>query len=282
MKSLKPVLVIHGGAGQGAKNPARAAVIREKIARILDIATLSLLEKGALEAVVQAVRLLENDPAFNAGTGANLQGDGHARLSASVMDGARERFGAVVNLEGFLNPVAVARALLEKDHRVLAGEGAAAFAREIGAAEGDVRTPESIKRWKARQGKGSDTVGACALDSKGRLAAATSTGGIGSERPGRVSDSAMPASTFATESCAVSSSGTGEEIIEEGLAVKIATRVRDGQAIARAFDLSLKEAAKRGKRMGAIGVDARGRVAWGKTTPSFVYGWRQERKVVLF
>ncbi len=277
---MKPILIIHGGAGgaflaKGTSGVGRGNVQR-KIARILRLAYQKLSQTNSLEAVTYAVRLLEDDPHFNAGTGSQLQADGRARLSASIMDGARKRFAAVINLEKIKNPILVARALLEKKDRVLAGTGALKFAKKLGFKTFDTRTPPSIRRWKMHSKKvqSYDTVGACALDSFGNLASATSTGGRGWEWPDRVSDSGMPVANYADERCAISATGIGEEIIEEGLALKIATRIQDGMSLSKAFRKTFAEIRTRGKRMGAIGLDSKGNLAHLSTTEILTWGQR--------
>ena len=281
----QPALIIHGGAGRGfsakdgsasgGKDFGRAAKIRKKLTRILTLSYEKLAETNALEAVTLAIKLLEDVPEFNAGTGSQLQADGEARLSASIMDGSRLRFAGVINLEKIKNPILVARALLEEKDRVLAGKGAFEFAKKLGMKSFDPRTPESILRWKKSKEKGFDTVGACALDRFGNLASATSTGGRGFERPGRVSDSAMPIANYANELCAISATGIGEEIIEEGLAVKIATRVEDGLELREAFQKTFKEIKSRGRQMGAIGVDRKGNLTYQTTTEVLLWAWRK-------
>ncbi len=279
---MQPVLIIQGGAGRGYKNSCRPARIRKKISRILNLAYHKLVRTNALEAVTEAVRIFEDDPEFNAGTGSQLQADGRARLSASIMDGSRGRFAAVINLEKIKNPVLVARALLQEKDRVLAGAEAVKFARGLGFKLKETRTASSIRRWKKWRDGGYDTVGACALDRFGNLASATSTGGRGFERPGRVSDSAMPVANYADEASAVSATGIGEEIIDEGLAIKIATRVRDGMNLKRAFGKTFREVRLRGKRMGAIGLDRKGNWIAQTTTEVLIYAIQKGKKRKLF
>ena len=285
---IQPALIIQGGAGRRSQDPRRAAGIRKKLARILDFSYKNLVKTNALEAVTCAVKLLEDDPEFNAGTGSQLQADGVARLSAAVMDGPRLRFAGVINLEKIKNPVLVARALLEEKDRVLAGGGAFEFAKKLGMKSFDPRTKSSVLRWK-KQGRfsepslfSSDTVGACALDRFGNLASATSTGGRGLERPGRVSDSAMPVANYANGHCAVSATGIGEEIIDEGLAIKIATRVEDGLKLSQAFQKTFKEIQSRGRRMGAVGVDRKGNLAYLTTTEVLLWAWQKGKTLKLF
>jgi L-asparaginase len=270
----KPVLIVHGGAGRAFTDPKRPARIRQKLSAILDATYDKLTKTNALEAVTLAVRLLEDDPTFNAGTGSRLQADGQARLSASVMDGKHERFAAVINVEMIKNPVLVARALLSEENRVLAGSGAFEFAKKTGLKAEDPRTQEAVLNWEKWKKKAYDTVGACALDRRGNLASATSTGGRGFETPGRVSDSAMPVANYADGKCAVSATGIGEDIIDEGLAIKIGTRVRDGMGLKSAFQKTFREVRSRGRKMGAIGLDAKGNFSWGMSTDTLLYAWR--------
>ena len=277
-----PVLILHGGAGTGGTQRKRLAKIRRKIGQFLTEAYEVLAATDALGAVVHAVCLLENDPEFNAGRGSMLQADGQARLSASVMDGAQQRFAGVVNLEKIRNPVLVAQALLQEESRVLAGPGAYRFARRIGLKAEDLRTPNVRRIWRKRKQNGCDTVGACALDRHGNLASATSTGGRGFEYPGRVSDSAMPVANYADAFCAISASGHGEEIIDEGLAVRIATRRLSGHPLREAFDWTFRQVRLRKRRIGAVGVDRRGHIAHATTTKVLLYGWRRNAKQKLF
>ena len=270
-----PVLIIHSGAGRQVADAGRARALEKKLKRILDPAYARLAESGALDAVTLAVRLLEDDSGFNAGRGAYLQADGKARLSASVMDGSRGRFAAVINLEQIQNPVLAARALLDDKDRVLAGEGAGLFARKLGLKRLKSISRRSRLLWRKWSKSGCDTVGACALDRWGRLASASSTGGRGFERPGRVSDSGMPVASYADRHAAVAATGIGEEIMDSGLAVRIVTRVADGLSLARAFAKTFREARTRGLRLGGIGVDWRGNLAWETPTPALFFAWKR-------
>jgi L-asparaginase len=237
---MSPVLVIHGGAGKD-----RPAQTRQRIAeqlRTIAEQSWTALSQGAsaLEVVVAATQRLEADPLFNAGTGSKLQVDGGARLSASLMDGKTERFSGVVNVEGLGHPITLCLHLLDDNDRVLAGSGALARARELGLPETDVRTPESIAAWQAGIAGKTGTVGAVALDVHGHLAAATSTGGRGMERVGRVSDSCTVAGNFATDMAAVSCTGIGEDIVDGALAVRLTAAV-EGGAPMKAAAMALEE-----------------------------------------
>lgn len=274
--------MIQGGAGGLIKDKRRRLKIRKKMAGILDRGYKKLLSANAIAAVTWVTRLLENDPEFNAGRGAMLQADGKARLSAAVMDGARSRFAGVINIEGIRNPVLVARSLLEESSRILAGPEARRWAVDAGFETGATRTARSIRLWEKKSSAGSDTVGAVALDAFGQLASATSTGGRGYECPGRVSDSPMPAATYATDYCAISATGHGEEIIEAALAVRIAQRAADMNSLKQAFRKTFSEVSARKGYMGAIGLNRLGHVVIQTTTPSLLYGWQQGKFRKLF
>ena len=258
----KNVLVIHGGAGNSSR------IQKKSLERVYENALAYLNGHSALETVIYAVSLLEDDPLFNAGTGSELQRDGRARMSASVMDGFSHRFSGVINIEAVKNPVRVAACLMTEQDRVLSGEFATAFARERGFGVYDPVTAERKEQWlKKKAGKSHGTVGAVALDDQGHLAAATSTGGRGFERVGRVSDSAMPAGNYANQRAAVSCTGIGEQIIEEALAPKICVRIADGMTIQEAFQKSFQELRERNCQIGAIGVDQEGHVVVDHSTP---------------
>ena len=263
--TIVPRLIIHGGAG---KRPPvkRQREIEKALGVILKEAYPVLLEKGAVEAVVHAVMILEDNPLFNAGTGSRLQSDCRARLTASLMDGQRQRFSAVVNIEKVKNPIKVAHLLQEERFTALAGREAAAFARVKGFRPYNPITKESLAEWEKRC-EGTDpepvgfragTVGAVAIDSEGNIASATSTGGVGCETPGRVSDVASPCGTYANGLVGVSCSGRGEDIVNASLAVRVATRVTDGMGLKEAMKLALRELEAVGGKAGMIALDKEG------------------------
>lgn len=266
---MQPVLVLHGGTGVKPDHkrigPMRRN-LRAVSAKVYDF----LKNHNALESVSYAVRLLEDDPLFNAGTGSSLQSDGRARMSASIMNGAAMQFAGVINVERVRNPVHVADALLDEADRVLCGPGATRFARSKGFRNWNVITGQRKRQWQQRvkdTGTGHGTVGAVALDAEGRLAAATSTGGKGFERIGRVSDSGTPAGNYASIDAAVSCTGMGEDILDEALAARIVTRVADGMAIKKAFSATFSEMKLRRRKLAAIGLDRHGQWAWDTTLP---------------
>ncbi len=233
---MEDILVIHSGAGSDQSyNPRLERYARE-----------SFRQSGALDSVVEAVRIMEDDPDFNAGTGSVKRIDGTIQMDAAVMTAGS--IGSVVNIERVKNPILVARAVMEKTpHVMLAGDGAVTFARRIGFEDYDPSTPrtEELYRKALKILSGSekdiperyasylkyagifgipenkDTVGAVARVS-GKFAAAVSTGGSSPMMRGRVGDSPIPgAGLFAGEKGAVVATGIGEEIMRRSLCYSI-------------------------------------------------------------
>ncbi|MEG3975941.1 isoaspartyl peptidase/L-asparaginase [Microcoleus sp. herbarium8] len=280
-QQVQPKLVIHGGAGSSLHSKGGIEAVRKSLYDVLE-AVYPLLKDGAsaVDAVIQGCRLLEDDPRFNAGTGSVVQSDGQIRMSASLMDGLLQRFSGAINVSRVQNPIELAKFLQAADDRVLSDFGAAELLRELHLPIYDPMTDLRLHEWmQERQGNfskamadvvaepaGVGTIGVVALDSGGRLAAATSTGGKGFERIGRVSDSAMPAGNYATGNAAVSCTGIGEHIMDECLAARIVIRVTDGLSLKAAFERSFAEADSRQRDFGAIGIDASGAIAIGKTS----------------
>ena len=281
MPNRKIALVIHAGAGSYPKDEKRAERIGKKLGQICEKGYRFLKTHSAVETVVEVVRWLEDWPETNAGTGAVLQSDGHARLSASLMDGNLMKFSGVINIEGIKNPILAAHLLQRERDRVLAAEGALRFAKEKGFKFFDPRTKESIRRWRNLREKEKTgtygTVGACALDSGGWFASAASTGGKGMERVGRVSDSALPAGNYANSYAAVSATGNGEDIIEEALASMLVIRATDWKDLNKSFRETFKEMEKKKRKFAAIGLDRKGNVFWAHTTEVLYYAYRTSR-----
>ncbi|MGH8217042.1 MAG: isoaspartyl peptidase/L-asparaginase family protein [Steroidobacteraceae bacterium] len=274
-------LAIHGGAGT---QPRRAQVeevtaLGEALTRALD-AGIQLLSAGgrALDAVQSAVRVMEGSGVLNAGRGAVLNHEGFAELDAALMDGQGRRAGAVAAVRHIAHPIDLARAVLDHGrHVLLVGEGARQFAVERGfTLEPDEyfvtpRRLAELERMRAVRGgaPGPDswhpggTVGAVALDARGDLAAATSTGGLTDKHVGRVGDSPIiGAGTFAENGvCAVSGTGAGEYFMRFTAASEVAARVKLQRAsvedAAREVIGMMKAAGGEG---GLIAVDARGHI----------------------
>ncbi|MEP6862196.1 MAG: isoaspartyl peptidase/L-asparaginase [Deltaproteobacteria bacterium] len=258
-------IIVHGGAG--AVEPERHARLRDGV-RAAAAAGDAILATGgpALDAVVAAVRVLEDDPEFNAGRGSALTRDGTVETDASIMCGATHRVGAVAAVPDLGNAIALARAVLDaNEHAILAGAAAWRFAAEVGitpAPAGSLITDRARARLAAKLGsKTGGTVGAVARDRDGRFAAATSTGGIVGKRSGRVGDSPVPgAGTWADANLALSATGDGEAILRVALTRSIAARTALDEADLRAAIIAeLRELARlTGGSAGVIGVDRGG------------------------
>ncbi|HTR56489.1 MAG TPA: isoaspartyl peptidase/L-asparaginase [Kofleriaceae bacterium] len=274
-------LVVHGGAGEVAAE--RHDRLREGV-RAAAAAGDAILAAGgsALDAAVAAVRVLEDDPEFNAGLGSALTRDGTVETDASVMDGERQRVGAVAAVPDLGCAIALARAVLDAgEHAILAGPAAWRFAAEVGIAPapaGSLVTARARQRLadvlakRARSSGG--TVGAVARDRAGRFAAATSTGGIAGKRAGRVGDSPIPgAGTWADVRAAVSATGDGEAILRVALARGVAARIAAGQPAPAATRDALAELARiTGGSAGAIALDATGFAAV-QLSPTMPVAW---------
>ncbi|MFD0940079.1 isoaspartyl peptidase/L-asparaginase [Pedobacter boryungensis] len=256
-------VIIHGGFfSESATNQETKKAKQDALAEIVEKAYRFLTSHTALETVVYATSLLENNELFNAGIGSQIQSDGKVRLSASLMDGKTQKFSGVINLEDVKNPIAVAQKLLNYDDRVLSGEGALAFARNNGFEYFNPITAQRQSEYEAKlnQQERKGTVGCVALDAEGNLAAATSTGGKGFEIPCRVSDSATVAGNFATDFAGISCTGVGEDIVSGALAAKIVTRVTDGFTLKAACDKSFEELKPFDGFAGVVGISAKGEI----------------------
>jgi beta-aspartyl-peptidase (threonine type) len=257
-------IIVHGGAGLAT--PDRHDRLRAGV-RAAAAAGDAILAGGgsALDAVVAAVRVLEDDPEFNAGTGSVLTREGTIETDAAVMDGATQRVGAVGAVPDLGNAIALARAVLDAgEHVLLCGPAAWRFAHEVGIAPAQVGalvTERQLARWQAaaRETSGG-TVGAVARDAAGRFAAATSTGGILRKRSGRVGDSPLAgAGTWADARVAVSATGDGEAIVRVALAHQLAMRVASGASLREAASTSLHDLHRvTGGSAGVIAIDGAG------------------------
>ena len=236
-----PMLLVHGGAGviRREMDSDTEHGVRAALAEALRCGHASLAAGGsALDAVTAAVAVLEDAPHFNAGHGAVFTHDGINELDAAIMDGTTLRAGAVAGVRHVRNPVMLARAVMEySPHVMLAGAGAEAFAREQNVVLVDPGYFRTERRWRelqvarhrATRNEPVDhfgTVGAVALDAQGRLAAATSTGGMTDKRWGRIGDSpVIGAGTYANAACAMSGTGWGEFYIRTAAAHAVCMRV---------------------------------------------------------
>ncbi|HYU07377.1 MAG TPA: isoaspartyl peptidase/L-asparaginase [Thermoplasmata archaeon] len=285
---MRPILLTHCGAGSDAsvQDAADAAGARG----------MALLKRGrtALDAVVEAIVLLEDDARLNAGTGSRMRVDGRIQMDAALMSGDLEA-GAVAAIEAVKNPIRVARDVFDTPHVLLAGPDAIAFARSKGHDPYDPATPESRRRleeslaairsgrlpryarkWKRVQLR--DTVGAVARDRHGRFAAGSSTGGTSFMLPGRVGDSPIVgAGLYAGPKGAVSVTGIGEEIMKRVLSKFVYDRIAAGLTPQHAADRGLALFPK-DVPIGVIALDRRG---WGEACNRSMAWFVSERRRTL-
>ncbi|CAN6583166.1 unnamed protein product [Malus baccata var. baccata] len=297
-------IAVHGGAGVDPNLPMeRQEQAKQLLTRCLNLGISALRsDLAAIDVVELVVRELETDPFFNSGRGSALTAKGTVEMEASIMDGPKRRCGAVSGLTTVKNPVSLARLVMEKSpHSYLAFSGAEDFARQQGvevvdneyfitednmgmlklAKEAntilfDYRIPLGLESCSA--GVESplvmnglpirvytpETVGCVVVDSQGRCAAATSTGGLMNKMTGRIGDSPLiGAGTYACNLCGVSCTGEGEAIIRGTLAREVAAVMEyKGLGLQDAVDFVIKERLDDGKA-GLIAVSNKGEVAYG-------------------
>ena len=302
--------VVHGGAGvieRSLLTPEADVAYRAGLQHATE-AGAKVLDAGgsAVDAVEAAIRVLEDDPLFNAGRGAVFSAEGKNEMDSSIMDGATLKAGAVAGVQRTRHPISLARAVMDKSpHVMLAGPGTDIFAAKVGLEQMDPSYFFTESRWQAlvkqlekegrpvpprpagapppgpvvpvAQVEESDsahrwgTTGAVAVDRKGNIAAGTSTGGLQGKMPGRVGDSPIiGAGTYASnESCAVSGTGTGEYYIRLGVAREVCNLVRfKGLKLQQAADeVMQKELTPLGGDGGVIAIDPAGDMVWSMNTP---------------
>ena len=283
----KIAIVIHGGAGTIPKADLSAkqeAAIRATLETSV-LAGYKALSQGAAstDAVIAAIKVMEDSPLFNAGRGAVFNADGKHEMDASIMEGAGLEAGAVASVAQIKNPIDLAsKVMTDSEHVMLMGEGAEEFARQQGFEMTEPGYFHTDFRWQQLQGikakeqaneeptvqdqhdQWFSTVGAVALDQYGDLTAGTSTGGTSNKRWGRVGDSPIiGAGTYAdNRSCAVSATGHGEYFIRHVVAYNICNRVELGTPLAEAADTVVNDILVEAKgEGGAIAIDHEGNIS---------------------
>jgi len=278
-------IVVHGGAGGLPDDPERVARMRAGATAAVEAGHAVLAAGGAaLDAVEAAVVVLEDDPEFNAGRGAALTEYGRVELDASMMDGTTRAAGAVAAVRGVRNPIRAARAVLvDGRHVLLVGSPAIEFAATAGLSfESETwfvteRERRALTNLKEAAAGARGTVGAVARDARGRLAAATSTGGVSGQRLGRVGDSPLiGAGTWADDAtAAVSCTGHGESIIRSALAHEVDALLRHRElGLQEACSVAIEGLGRWGEDGGLIAVGARGEVAATFNSPGMTRAWR--------
>lgn len=266
-------IIIHGGFfSESSTSTETKRAKQQALLRIVKDSYEYLKTHSAVETVVYAVSLLEDDELFNAGIGSQIQSDGKIRMSASLMDASTMKMSGVINIEEVKNPIQVAHKLMNVDDRILGGSGATNFARKNGFEKFSTEISQRRAEYEAKlKSLGTGTVGCVALDKDGKIAVATSTGGKGFEIPGRISDSATVAGNYCNEFCGVSLTGVGEDIVSGAVAAKIVTRVTDGFSLEKAFEKTFTELKPFDGFAGAIAIDKNGTVFHQDSHPSMVF-----------
>jgi beta-aspartyl-peptidase (threonine type) len=301
-RTRKPVIAVHGGAGRVAPN--RSQPLLEGVGEAAEQG-FELLKSGtsAVEAVTEAVVLLEDSGLFNAGAGSGLNLKGRVEMEAAVMDGATLNGGAAGLLSNVKNPVRVARLVMEKtDHVFVVGKGAEDLARVFKLEKRDPvatlakRTQYEAQLKSLKDGKfvlpkladlikahpdvfQLETVGAVALDSAGNVAAATSTGGFPLKLPGRIGDtSSIGCGTYAdNRSGACSATGVGEVAMRLVLAKNVCDRMENGLSAQEAVEQAIRLIGERlsgvYNEMGLLAIDVHGKVGAAHSSPNLTWAY---------
>ncbi|HEY0028690.1 MAG TPA: isoaspartyl peptidase/L-asparaginase family protein [Allosphingosinicella sp.] len=271
------VLIVHGGAKPWEKEEEQAN--RDGIAQAVQAGSKVLADGGsAVDAVEAAIRVLEDLPVFNAGTGSAPNEAGGIEMCSGLMDGSNLSAGAVGAIRNVRHPITVARQLLPEKEILLVGEGALLFAKANGAT---LATDEELKAEAEKQALAEglhDTVGAVAMDTGGNLAAGTSTGGLNGQKVGRIGDSPLPGGGLYADNhlAAISFSGDGETITRLALASRVMASIEDGLPMEEAIAKGLAKLPGTGGADadgGAIGIDKHGTLAWAHNSPMFAVAY---------
>jgi beta-aspartyl-peptidase (threonine type) len=290
-------IIVNGGAGSAkALTPEEQEIARKGVRKASEAGYLVLSKGGkAIDAVVEAVRVMEDDPIFNAGTGSALTINGEVEMDASLMtmDG---HFGAVGAIKDVKNPILVARKIMEQtDHLLLVGDGAIKFARHLGFEKHNPITKRQQEKLTKLKEKGESqyfpnlkkylkygTVGAVAFDKNQTIAVANSSGGIRGKLPGRVGDSAiLGAGTYASVFGGATATGHGEWIMKLLLSKMVVDWMKNNNA-QTAIEHALKEAKQAGCFCGIIGIDNKGNIGFGKTTKYMAWAYLKDGSLISF
>ena len=296
-KSILPALIVHGGAWDIPEHLQQDSIegCRKATRRGWEVLTLG---GSAVDAVEAAVRVLEDDPTFDAGQGAVLNCAGAIELDAIIMDGSDLNLGAVIGVQRVRNPVTLARVVMtESEHAILAGEGAEAFAKRSGldlVPNSGFAVEREKQRWQAKRAEGQpredlskghpgDTVGAVALDLSGHLAVATSTGGTFYKHPGRVGDSPLVGcGAYADDwSGAVSATGRGESLMRVVISKSVCDLMYRGMTAQEAADAGIGLLARRTPGQGGLIVlGKRGDIGIAHNTPYLAHAYVKGDEII--
>lgn len=283
-------IIVHGGAWD---IPVELHAAHLAGCRLAAEAGWAILDRAgsALDAVETAVRVMEDDPVFDAGCGSHLNRDGFVELDAGIMEGRGLKAGAVASVRHLANPISLARRILhDSEHVFLVGEGAERFAAAAGIPlcdNADLVVERERRLWQSKRASGrghagfgkvaSDTVGAAALDAEGNLAVGNSTGGTSFKHPGRVGDTPIIGCGLYADNAmgAAACTGWGEQIMKTVLAKTVVDQMallRDARMAATAGIAYFER--RVGGRGGVICVSPEGQVGWAFSTPYLAYAYR--------
>ncbi len=290
---LRVSLIVHGGAWD---IPPELAEAHKSGCKAALLEGWEILQSGghALDAVERAIRKLEDDPAFDAGTGSVLNVEGQVELEAALMEGASLKAGAVAAVQNIKNPISLARRVLESQHVFLVSRGASLFAEEVGIAEcsrEELLVERELKRWQALRKDASfqsqdafgfpkwDTVGAVAMDRRCNIVAGNSTGGRPYKHPGRVGDAPLVGcGIYADNSLGgVACTGWGEAIIRMAMAKSAVDLLRDDEPVQEAAALAVQLLENKVRGIGGlIMMDRKGDIGLSFNTPKMAYAYMSE------
>ncbi len=299
VRSSKPIIIVHGGAGDWPSNLHKRGL---RGVRIAADRAFRILSKGrsALDAVEAGIIAMEDNQVFNAGRGSTLTLVGEIETDAAIMDGKTLKGGGVALLRDIRNPIKAARIVMDKtDHVLIAGEAARKLALANGLAKSDLRVPNRVKAWKEGLLKlrskrfsylsgtspeilqhflaqTSDTVGALARDNSGNLAAACSTGGVSLKLPGRIGDSAiLGAGLYAdNKSGAATATGIGEQAMRLVVSKAACDLMRHADAVSAATKIIRYSTGALGLGTGLIALDRSGRYTVAHNTRNLCWAAR--------
>ena len=299
MRSSKPIIIVHGGAGDWPSELHKQGLTGVRIAADRGFRILS--KRGsALDAVEAAIVAMEDNPVFNAGRGSTLNLVGEIETDAAIMDGKTLKGGGVALLRDIRNPIKAARIVMDKtDHVLIAGEAARKLALANGLAKSNLQVSKRVQAWKEGLRKlkknrvlylsgtnpeilqrfllkSADTVGALALDSDGNLAAACSTGGVSLKLPGRIGDSAiLGAGLYADdESGAATATGIGEQAMRLVISKAACDLMRRTSAVSAATKVIRCSTMAVGVGTGLIALDRNGRYGIAHNTRNLCWATR--------
>src|SRR6266513_323736 len=299
VRSSKPIIIVHGGAGDWASELHKRGLTG--VRKAADRGFRILSKRGsALDAVEAAIVAMEDNPVFNAGRGSTFNLVGEIESDAAMMDGRTLRGGGVALLRDIKNPIKAARIVMDKnDHVLVAGTAARGLALASGLAKSDLRVPNRVKAWKEGLRKlkskrfsylsgtspeilqhflaeSSDTVGALALDGDGNLAAACSTGGVALKLPGRIGESAMLGAGLYADNAsgAATATGIGEQAMRLDISTAACDLMRHTSAVSAGTKVIRYSTKMLGVGAGLIALDRKGRYAVAHNTRNLCWAAR--------